>query len=152
METFLVYWCLTLFSSRLLKLDASTQAASFGELHLELARPTLTIFTVMIMRMYYELANTYVDDVSLHTYKHTYTSTAISCSIRLTPIIYIQVYKFKKSWVHWLFLHLALTIIHVHALHKPDSSQPAWLPRTASKKSAGIDIYPTSTLKRIHLQ
>ena len=38
---------LFLFSSRLLK------AASFGELYVELARPTLTISTAMIMRMRY---------------------------------------------------------------------------------------------------
>ena len=43
--------------SRLLKLDASARAASFGELHLELAQPALTIFTAMIMCMRYEVAN-----------------------------------------------------------------------------------------------
>ena len=48
------------------------RAASFGELHLELARPTLTIFTAMIMRIRYELANTWMTYRCIHTYKHTY--------------------------------------------------------------------------------
>ena len=63
---------LCLFSSRLLELDASAWAASFGGLHLELARPTLTTFTAMIMRMRYG-ASEHMDDVSRHTYIHKYS-------------------------------------------------------------------------------
>ena len=43
----------------LIELDASARVAFFGELHLELARPTLTIFTAMIMRIRYAIANTW---------------------------------------------------------------------------------------------
>ena len=61
---------LFLFSSRILEW---VQAASFGELHLELvARPTLTIFTAMIMRMRYELASTCLTYRYIQTYIHTY--------------------------------------------------------------------------------
>ena len=66
-----------LFSSRLLELDASARAASFGELHLEFAQATLTIFTVMIMCMHYELANTWTTydciHANIHTYIHKYS-------------------------------------------------------------------------------
>ena len=48
--------------------------ASFSELYLELAWPTLTIFTAMVMRMRYELARTYR---YIHTNIQTYISTVI---------------------------------------------------------------------------
>ena len=72
-------YLLFLFSSRLLEW---MRAASFCELHLELVRPTLMIFTTMIMRMHYELASTclmyrYIH-TNIHTYKNKYSDFLIA--------------------------------------------------------------------------
>ena len=49
------------------------RAASFGELHLELAHPTLMIFTAMIMRVHYELASMCLMYRYIHTNIHKYS-------------------------------------------------------------------------------
>ena len=64
--------------------DASARAASFG-LHLELAWPTLTIFTTMIMCMRYELVNMWTTycyiHTNIHTYIHKYSDFLISVGV-----------------------------------------------------------------------
>ena len=53
-------------------------AASFRELHLELAQPTLMIFTTTIMRMHYELASTCLMYRYIHTYKNKYSDFLVA--------------------------------------------------------------------------